>query len=211
MTKRRIYVVDDEEPIRRSTRLMLAVQGYDVTPFDSGAAFVQTAPALRPGTVLLDIRMPGMDGIEVQRALNAAASPHPIVVMTGHGDLSVAIEALRAGAVAFLDKPFSRAALEQALRAAFTKLEDPARYESERAGARATVERLGDGERMLLAGLARGDSNASLANLLGTTTQMVDARRAKLFAELEVESMSEALVLAFAAGFGPSNEDQDPS
>jgi two-component system response regulator FixJ len=205
MTKRRIYVVDDEEAIRRSTSLMLVIQGYDVTAFDTGTAFVQLANGLEPGAVLLDIRMPGMDGIEVQRALRSAGSPHSIVVMTGHGDLSDAIAALQAGATGFLEKPFSRPVLEQALRTAFIRLEDPAGYESERAGARAVVAGLTDSDRQLLAGVARGDSTLALANALGTTRQMIDARRAKLFTELGVESMAEALALAFAAGLGPSD------
>ena len=94
MTKRHIYVIDDEDPIRRSTRLMLTVRGYEVATFESGTGFLEVARALRPGAVLLDIRMPVMDGIEVQRNLNASGFTFPVVVMTGHGDLSVAIAAL---------------------------------------------------------------------------------------------------------------------
>ena len=207
MTKRHIYVIDDEDPIRRSTRLMLTVRGYEVATFESGTGFLEVARALRPGAVRLDIRMPVMDGIEVQRNLNASGFTFPVVVMTGHGDLSVAIAALQQGAVGFLEKPFSRAALEEVLDEAFCKLEAPERFEAERRSAGERVQRLAEGERQLLSGLVRGLSNTALATTLGTTPQTVEARRAKLFAELGVETMAEALSLAFAAGLGPSAED----
>jgi two-component system, LuxR family, response regulator FixJ len=211
VTKRRIYVVDDEEPIRRATRLMLSVQGYDVTSFDSGTALLEVAETLPAGAILLDIRMPGRDGIEVQQALNAAQAPHAVIVMTGHGDLSVALAALQGGAVAFLEKPFARKALDQALSRAFAKLEDPERFRAEQGRARDSVEGLAESDRRLLAGLASGESGSALADALGTTLQAVDARRARLFAELGVDGMAEALTLAFAAGLGPSYDARDPS
>jgi len=200
--KRRVYVVDDEEPIRRSTRLMLTVQGYEVSAFENGAALIEVCTALKPGAVLLDMRMPGIDGLEVQRALLARTSPHSVVVMSGHGDLAVAAAALRKGAVAFLEKPFARAAIDRALAAAFLKLEDPAGHEAELARARARVMSLSEGERGVLAGLARGSSNEAIAAGLGLSIQSVDARRARLFADLGVDTLPDALALAFAAGLG---------
>jgi len=200
--KRRVYVVDDEEPIRRSTRLMLTVQGYEVSAFENGGSLIEVCTALQPGAVLLDMRMPGMDGLEVQRALLARSSPHSVVVMSGHGDLAVASAALRSGAVAFLEKPFARVAIDRALAAAFLKLENPAGYEAELGRARARVMSLGDGERAVLAALIQGSSNEVIAAGLGVSSQAVDARRARLFADLGVDTLPDALALAFAAGLG---------
>jgi two-component system response regulator FixJ len=207
MTKRRIYVVDDEEPIRRSTRLMLAVQGYEVAAFESGLALLDAFDGLAAGAILLDMRMPGMDGLEVQRALNARAAPHPVIVMTGHGDLSVALAALQAGATAFLEKPFARATLDEALAAAFRKLEDPAGYAAERQRAQAAIAALPETEQRLLSGLVGGLSTEKMASALGTSTQLVEARRARLFAELGVDNMTDALALAFSAGLGSNLAD----
>ena len=200
--KRRVYVVDDEEPIRRSTRLMLTVQGYEVSAFENGRALIEVCTALQPGAVLLDMRMPGMDGLEVQRALLARSSPHAVVVMSGHGDLAVAAAALRAGAVAFLEKPFARAAIDRALAAAFLKLVFFFGFVAELGKARARVMALGEGERAVLAGLTHGSSNEAIAAALGVSSQTVDARRARLFADLGVDTLPDALALAFAAGLG---------
>ncbi len=103
MAERRVYIVDDEEPIRRATQLMLRAQGYDVGLFESGVALLDNFAALGPGCILLDVRMPQMDGLEVQRALQRLGSRHPVIVMTGHGDVTVAVQALQYGAAAFLD------------------------------------------------------------------------------------------------------------
>ena len=207
MNKRRIYVVDDEEPIRRSTRLMLTVKGFEVAVFESGQAFVEVADALKPGAVLLDIRMPGLDGLDVQRSLNARGIAFPVIVMTGHGDVAIALAALQAGAVAFLEKPFSRSAIDGALDAAFRRLEDPAGSEGARAAARTMVAGLAEPERRVLAGLAQGLSIEALANAIGSSPQSVEARRAKLFAELGIDSLADALTLAFTAGLGAADED----
>ena len=108
--KRTVYVVDDEDPIRRALRLMLTVQGYSVTLFSSGPSFLDVAESLVPGCLLLDVRMPEMDGIEVQRALIARRPALPVVVMTGHGDLTVAVAALQHGAARSLRSHSTRRA-----------------------------------------------------------------------------------------------------
>ena len=209
MTKRIVYVVDDEEPIRRSLRLMLGVQGYAVTLFESGPALLGVADALMPGCVLLDVRMPGMDGIEVQRRLAARPSDLPVVVMTGHGDLSIAVSALQSGAVAFVEKPFTKATLNQALATAFLKLEDPHGYRGHSEAAAARVGALGDEERAVLAQLAAGRSNDAIAAELGIAAAAVEIRRARLLTELGAESLSDVLRLAFAAGYGPATDLRD--
>lgn len=202
MTRRSIYVVDDEEPIRRSLKLMLAVQGHQVTVFDSGRALLDEVEALAPGCILLDVRMPDMDGIEVQRHLDARGVDLPVVVMTGHGDLAIAVSALQGGAVRFLEKPFSKAHLNEALRAAFLKLEQPDAYRSEVDAAASAVAALPEGERRVLAALATCHSNERIAAELGLATAAVEVSRARIFSALGVESLPAAVQVAFAAGLG---------
>lgn len=200
MAKCAVYVVDDEEPVRKALKLMLSVSGYAVTTFDSGASLLNVAEALVPGALLLDIRMPDMDGLEIQRHLAGRDIALPIIVMTGHGDLAVAGSALQGGAVAFLEKPFAKATLIQALDAAFLKLEDPEGYDRQIAAAAAAVQGLGEDDKTLLASVAVGQSNEKIAADLGVGAAVLEVRRARLFSELGVESVNEALRMVCAAG-----------
>ena len=103
MSKRCVHVIDDEDAIRRSMHLMLRVLGYEVQTFDSGIAFLAAQTELASGCVLLDLRMPEIDGLEVQRRLRASGADHSVIVMSGHGDLGIAVTAMEQGAVAFLE------------------------------------------------------------------------------------------------------------
>jgi two-component system response regulator FixJ len=200
MARRCVYVVDDEEPVRRALKLMLSVSGFSVITFDSGAALLNVAETLAPGAVLLDIRMPDMNGMEVQRHFSSRNIALPIIVMTGHGDLAVAGSALQGGAVAFLEKPFAKATLTRALDAAFLKFEEPEVYRRDLAAAAATVHGLGEDDTALLAKLVAGLSNEKIAADLGVSAAMVEVRRARLFSELGAETLDEALRMACAAG-----------
>lgn len=201
--KPRVHVVDDEEPVRRSLALMLKVSGYSVSTFESGIAFLEAAEALAPGVLLLDVRMPDIDGLEVQRRLAGLKIELPVIVMTGHGDLSVAVAALKAGAVAFLEKPFGKATLTEPLDAAFLKLQDPRAYADGLASAAASVASLGGDDQTLLTYLAAGRPIEKIAADLGVSAAAAEVRRARLFSELRVESINEALRIAFAAGLCP--------
>jgi two-component system response regulator FixJ len=200
MAKRAVYVVDDEEPVRKALKLMLTVSGYAVTTFDSGASLLNVAEALVPGALLLDIRMPDMDGLEIQRHLTGRNVILPIIVMTGHGDVAVAASALQGGAVAFLEKPFAKATLVQALDVAFMKLEMPQAYDRQLAAAAAAVHGLGADDRALLASVAAGHSNEQIAANLGVGAANVEIRRARLFSQLGVDNLNDALSMACTAG-----------
>jgi two-component system response regulator FixJ len=200
MTGRNVYVVDDEEPIRGALKMMLGVQGFSATLFASGRSFLDVADALVPGCVLLDLRMPDIDGLEVQRLLVDRRDDIPVVMMTGHGDLGVASTALRNGAVGFVEKPFARATLRRALDAAFLKLEDPARYEALIAQSRQSLDALEEEDRRVLSQLAAGRSNELIAADLEVSTAAVEVRRARLFLALGIDSVNEAVTIAFAAG-----------
>jgi two-component system response regulator FixJ len=117
-----VHFVDDDEAVRRSASLMLRSLRYAVKTYASGADLLEAAAELAPGPILLDVRMPGMDGVEVQAALKAAGIALPVIIMTGHGDVSLAVRAMQAGAVDFIEKPFERSALLGALETGFARI-----------------------------------------------------------------------------------------
>ena len=121
--ERLVHLVDDDEAIRRSAAFMLKTSGFRVQIYESGDQLLKGALSLDPGCVLLDIRMPGMDGLEVQQALKERGVGLPVVIMTGHGDVTLAVQAMKAGAVDFIEKPFEKAVLLGAIDQAFSRLE----------------------------------------------------------------------------------------
>jgi len=202
MTEQRVYVVDDEEAVRRSVSFLLRTSGFQAELFASGTEFLREVKGLEPGCVLLDVRMPEMDGLEVQRELVQRGVMLPVIVLTGHGDISTAVQAMKHGAVDFLEKPFEKAALLAALDVGFARL-GAAGEEAD--AARAAQQRLGAltaRERDVLAGLAKGLPNKTIAYDLGISPRTVEVHRANLMTKLEVRSLSEALRIAFAAGMG---------
>lgn len=206
MTRPVVHLVDDEDAVRRSIQLMLKVMGYDVLAHDSGTALLAGGDALQPGCILLDVRMPDVDGLEVQRRLRRDGVDSPVVMMSGHGDVAVALQAMRDGAIAFLEKPFAKSALKQALDLAFLKLLDPTGYRAHLEEAAARVAALDPAGRAILGEIARGASNEGAAAMLGLSAPAIDVARARLFSDLGVESVTDALRVAFAAGLGPTSE-----
>lgn len=199
---RLIHVVDDEEAVRRSISYTLRTSGYAATCWSSGVEFLKHVRHLDPGCVLLDVRMPGVDGLAVQRALAERGVMMPVIVMTGHGDVSVAVRAMKAGAIDFLEKPFERAALLMALEAAFERLAAADQASARAAEADVMIAALTPRERDVLEGLARGLPNKTIAFNLGISPRTVEVHRANLMAKLDVRSLSDALRIAFAAGLG---------
>ena len=195
-----IYVVDDDEAIRRSLSFLLKTSGYAVRLFEGGTAFLKEAAGLEPGCVLLDVRMPDIDGLEVQRELRARGVMLPVVIMTGHGDIDMAVAAMKAGASDFIEKPFEKAALlgcvEAARRVAVAERGAGARAED----ARARLNVLTDRERDVLDGLVQGLPNKTIAFDLGISPRTVEIHRANLMQKLDVKCLSESLRIAFHAG-----------
>jgi len=200
--KRLIHIVDDEDAIRRSASFMLKTSGFDVEAWSSGAAFLKEVRHAAPGCILLDVRMPEMDGLEVQQALNERGITMPVIVLTGHGDISVAVQVMKAGAVDFIEKPFDKAVLMGAIDAAFERL-DHSTSSAARAGeAQVVVAGLSPREREVLEGLAEGLPNKTIAYDLGISPRTVEVHRANIMTKLQARSLSDALRIAFAAGLG---------
>ncbi|WP_426043971.1 response regulator transcription factor [Caulobacter sp. DWR3-1-2] len=198
--RRMIHIVDDDEAIRRSAGFMLKTSGYAVTTFASGVAFLSAAKTVEPGCVLLDVRMPDMDGLEVQRQLAERGVSMPIVVLTGHGDVSIAVRAIKAGAVDFIEKPFEKIVLLSAIVAAFERLDDANGRSARATDAAVAIAALTGREQDVLGGLAQGLPNKTIAFDLGISPRTVEVHRANLMTKLQVNSLSEALRIAFAAG-----------
>jgi len=206
-----VHLVDDDEAVRRSASLMLRGQRLIVRTYASGAALLDGADALVPGCILLDVRMPDMDGLEVQAALGDRGIVLPVIIMTGHGDINLAVQAMKAGAVDFIEKPFGRATLLSALEQGFAKLDRASRRRARGEDAARRLAALTRRERDVLQGLARGHPNKAIANALGISPRTVEIHRAKLMSRLGVGSLSELLRLAFAAGLGENGDGDGQS
>lgn len=197
-----VHIVDDEEAIRRSASFMLKTSGYAVETWASGVAFLKEIRHVSEGCILLDVRMPEMDGLEVQQALLERGVTMPVIVLTGHADVSIAVRAMKAGAVDFLEKPFEKAVLIASIEAAFARMAAAGGAAARAAEAKVVLAILTPREREVLEGLAQGLPNKTIAYDLGISPRTVEVHRANLMAKLDVRSLSDALRLAFAAGLG---------
>jgi len=197
-----VYVVDDDDAIRRSAGFMLKTSGFRVRTFESGVQLLKEVRSLGPGCILLDIRMPEMDGLDVQRALRDEGVSLPVVIMTGHGDVNIAVQAMKAGAVDFIEKPFEKPMLLDALEQAQSRLTEDAVSSKRAEEARVRLNVLTPRELDVLRGLTQGLPNKTIAYDLGISPRTVEIHRANLMEKLGARSLSDALRLAFAAGLG---------
>jgi two-component system, LuxR family, response regulator FixJ len=198
--QRFVHLVDDDAAIRRSVGFMLKTSGHRVESYESGSELLNKGRRLEQGCILLDIRMPGMDGLEVQQALQHEGVNLPVIIMTGHGDVSLAVKAMKAGAVDFIEKPFQKEALLAALEEGYRRLSHKEATGDRARDAEVRLQGLTLREREVLSGLARGLPNKTIAYDLGISPRTVEIHRANLMTKLDVHSLSEALRIAFAAG-----------
>jgi len=196
---RLVHIVDDDPAIRRSVGFMLKTSGHRVEVYESGAELLKRSGKLDQGCILLDIRMPGMDGLEVQQALHNEGVGLPVIIMTGHGDVTLAVKAMKAGAVDFIEKPFEKEALLASLDQGFGRLSRKEATDDRKRDAEVRLQALTARERDVLNGLAQGLPNKTIAYDLGISPRTVEIHRANLMTKLEVRSLSEALRIAFAA------------
>jgi len=197
-----IYLVDDDDAVRRSVGFMLKTSGFKVESYVGGSEFLHDARQLEPGCVLLDIQMPEVGGLEVQQRLLEHGLAFPVIVMTGHGDVNVAVQAMKAGAVDFIEKPFAKEALLDALSEGFERLERSDLKTARREEARLRLNGLTARERDVLEGLVAGHPNKTIGYDLGISSRTVEIHRANLMRKLDVTNLSDLLRIAFAAGVG---------
>lgn len=197
-----IHLVDDDEAVRHSASFMLRHAGFSVKTYADGVIFLESAQQAALGCILLDVQMPHMDGLEVQQRLNDLGISLPVIVLTGHGDVEVAVKAMKAGAVDFVEKPYEKQTLIAALTRAFERLEARSHKDVLTDEAKGRIERLTPRERDVLIGLVDGFTNKMIAETLDISPRTVEIHRANLMEKLDAPSLSSVLRIAFAAGVG---------
>jgi two-component system response regulator FixJ len=202
MSECQVYLVDDEAAVRRSVSFMLKTAGHAVESFESGEAFLKVAAGLAPGAVLLDVRLGGIDGLAVQQELRDRGILLPVIIITGHGDVGLAVRAMRAGAVDFIEKPFEKAAMVAAIARAQLHNDGRERLQGMAREAEVRLNVLTPREKDVLAGLVDGHANKVIAYDLGISPRTVEIHRANLMTKLGVDSLSDVLRIAFMARLG---------
>lgn len=200
MQTRLLYVVDDDKPFRESLVFYLVAEGHTVIHTGSGQEFLSSLGTYAPGCVLLDLRMPDIDGLEVLSQLRSVSKSFPVIMMTGHGDVVSAVRAMKMGATDFIEKPFDEAMLIEMLAKAEAELESNTVPKQRQECARLLVARLTNRESDVLRGLLEGLPNKVLAYRLGLSVRTVEMHRASMMERLDAKSLSDALRIAYLAG-----------
>ncbi len=204
--KKLIHLVDDDEAIRHSASFMLRHAGYTVKTYADGMVFLEDITSQSEGCILLDVRMPVIDGLSVQKTLIERGINLPIIILTGHGDVSVAVEAMKQGAIDFIEKPYEKSVLVGAINNAFEQIEDQSSQVTRQSEARAKITALTPREKEVLERLVDGLTNKGIAADLNISSRTVEIHRAHLMEKLDAESLSSALKTAFTAGLGFGSE-----
>lgn len=199
MTDMPVHIVDDDPEMIGSIRFLLQAAGVVCTTHDSAEALLAALPSLERGCILLDIRLGGMDGLELQRELHARGCDLPVVIMSGHGDMSSAIAAMKEGAIDFLQKPFAKSELFTAIEAAWKRAGET-NGSNVREMARIQVEALSPRERQVLVGLAHGKANKIIAHELSISPRTIEIHRAHAMRKLNARTLPDLLHIAFQAG-----------
>ncbi|MEN3149459.1 response regulator FixJ [Neorhizobium sp. IRAMC:178] len=198
-----IHIVDDEEPVRKSLAFMLTMNGFAVRMHETASSFLQFAPSVRNGVLVTDLRMPDMTGVELIRKLTTSRTGIPSIVITGHGDVPMAVEAMKAGAVDFIEKPFGDTVIIEAIQRAAELLSDKMLDTDDLAEVQTRLESLSDRERQVLAAVVAGLPNKSIAYDLDISPRTVEVHRANVMAKMKAKSLPQLVRMAIAAGFGP--------
>jgi two-component system response regulator FixJ len=199
-----VFIVDDDDAIRDSLQLLLDVAGYArVAAYESSRRFLDTARPQPGDCLLLDVRMPDMDGLQLQAELNRRGVRLPTIVMTGHGDVPIAVRAMKAGAADFIEKPFSEDLLLASVRRALALGAEASRRGEETAETMRRLETLTAREREVLEGMVAGNPNKVIAHSLGISPRTVEIHRARVMDKMQAHNLSALVRMALAAGVAP--------
>ena len=196
----KVYVVDDDEAMRDSLQFLLGSADFSVTLFETASGFLDALPGLDYGCVVSDVRMPGIDGIELLQHLKTSNVKFPVIIMTGHGDIRLAVEAMKLGAVDFLEKPFEDDRLIVMIDMALRQAEAEARSEAAIHDIAARVASLSPRERQVMDGLVAGLSNKMIAREYDISPRTIEVYRANVMTKMQAGSLSELVRLAMRAG-----------
>ena len=202
MPDRIVHIVDDDEAVRQSLAFLLGSAGLTVRLYESAAAFLAGLSVVKKGCLITDVRMPEMSGIELLQQVRLKACNLPAIVITGHGDVPLAVEAMKAGAVDFIEKPFDQEAILNAVRSALNR--DSSEEGGDRALIAARLATLSERERQVLEGLVAGRPNKTIAQDLGISPRTVEVYRANLMTKMAARSLSELIRMAIIAKVSPA-------
>src|ERR1022692_890499 len=196
----KVYVIDDDEAMRDSLNFLLDSAHFKVTLFETALKFLDVLPSLEFGCVVSDVRMPGLDGIELLKRMKAGHSRFPIVIMTGHGDVPLAVEAMKLGAVDFLEKPFEDDRLIGMIEAAIRQTEPALKSQAVTQDIAARIATLSPRERQVMEGLIAGLSNKLIARDYDISPRTIEVYRSNVMTNMQANSLSELVRLAMRAG-----------
>jgi len=195
-----VHVIDDDAALRDSLSFLLGTARLDVKAYESAEAFLSALPGVNSGCIITDVRMPNMSGVDLLRKLNELQIALPVIVITGHGDVQLAVEAMKIGAADFIEKPFDDEMLLNAVRAALARWEDKCKEVSERSSYVEKLEMLSSRERDVLEGLIAGKANKVIAFDLGISPRTVEIYRANVMTKTGANSLPELVRMALLAG-----------
>jgi len=195
-----IYVIDDDDAVRQSLQFMLKTAGITARTFESAKSFMEVLPQITSGCVVTDVRMPEVTGIDLLRHVMKTNPDLPVIVITGHGDISLAVEAMKIGAVDFLEKPFDGQQLLTAVRSALSREADTGKRKADLTAIQDKLAALSNRERQVLEGLVAGSANKNIAFDLGISPRTVEIYRANLMTKMAANSLSDLVRMAMIAG-----------
>ena len=191
-----IHIIDDDPAVRDSLAFLLGSADLATRTYESAGAFLERLAELEPGCVVTDVRMPGMSGLELLHRLNTLEVNLPVVVITGHGDVALAVEAMKGGAIDFIEKPFDDDQILSVLKAALSRGQDQQAREGEKAAIARRIGSLSTRERQVLNAVVRGKANKTVAYELGISPRTVEVYRANLMTKMQAQSISELVRMA---------------
>jgi two-component system response regulator FixJ len=197
-----VHIVDDDEAVRDSLEILLEAAGFQIFAYPSGDAFLEKMPATPEGCLLIDVRMPGRGGLDVQEELRARNIMLPVIIITGHGDVPLAVRAMKGGAVDFVEKPFSDDLIIGSVRRALDISASLRRHDAAAAGIAARLALLTQRERQVLEKLVVGQPNKVIAYELSISPRTVEIHRARVMEKMQARSLSELVRMALAADIG---------
>jgi len=203
--KRLVHIIDDDDALRESLAFLLRTAKIEVESYASASAFLEALPGAELSCIITDVRMPGLSGIDLLRRLRELKIDVPVIVITGHGDVPLAVEAMKIGAVDFLEKPFDDDVLLASVRSALNRQEGATRRATEVAEIEARLAALSNRERDVLSGLVAGRANKQIAYDLGISPRTVEIYRANLMNKMQAGSLSELVRMALVAGIVSSD------
>jgi two-component system, LuxR family, response regulator FixJ len=195
-----VHLVDDDEQVRRALAFLLGTAGMAVRLHESALQFLEKLNDIQPGCIVSDVRMPGMDGLSLQRTLKEKGIDMPMIIMTGHADVALAVAAMKAGAVDFIEKPFDDESLLGAVRLALSRYDAAGQSSGEIGQIRARAEGLSARERQVMEGLLAGHPNKTIAYDLAISPRTVEVHRANVMTKMAAKSLPELVRMAMLAG-----------